>query len=121
MKEQKVMILYLVSGERIIGECSDNGLFWDMTDVFTLQEMFEESNTQDSIMSQLSLISFTAYSESNAVSIPKQFVICCMEPNKYIRDIHSEEARSIAEQKREKKEKEETKSKDNVTQFKKRH
>ncbi len=123
MSEQNALILHLVSGERIIGECKDNGLFWELKDVFIMQEMFVETDEEDTIMSQLSLTSFTAYSHDNSVSIPKQFVICAMAPNEYIKEIHADEIKSLKEQMDARKEKDKPKASPsgNVTQFKKRH
>jgi hypothetical protein len=124
MTEQTAMILCLVSGERIVGMTKDNGMFWEVEDPFTLQENFIDDEDSNKILSQLALISFTAYSVTTTVSIPKQHVICVMAPSNHLIDIYREESKSVKEQKEEQHAKDSAKKEKtsgSVTPFKKRH
>lgn len=90
-------ILVLTSGERIIGDIEENGLFWKITDPFSLQESFMDSEFDQSMVSQLTLICFTAYSNSNVITLPKQHVMVIMDPNELMLEMYNEEVKFFKE------------------------
>lgn len=101
-EDPQLLICCISTGQRIIGNVVTLEEGIRIHQPFTVEEMIIESEDGDFISTQVSLVYYMAYSKNESVVMPKNHLICAMEPTDEMTKCYQAELESVQEQKAEK-------------------